>query len=371
MNQALEMHPAQVELAKVFSSISLLGPPMSDKLVRLTAHLFGPEEAAVAKHLPFYYPKPLEKIARKAKRDPEEIRPLLETMAKRRVIYGGAKGYSLLPLIPGMFEYLLLDGRDSEWHREYARLLNELFASGYTKKYNHGATPAVRNLPVQQAVAAQSRVADSDLISELIDRHATLAVLNVCQCRQSLHFIGKECRRAAPPDGCLVFGSFAESAASGGDGRFVSKEEMREVVAGRVEKKLVFFTGNVSPESRNVVCTCCDCCCHFLETVNHYGGQSLLAAPHYLARVDEALCKHCGKCSRACNTYAHTWVNKKHRYDVQKCLGCGLCLSGCKEKAIALVANPAYRPPAKSFATLGFKLFPAVLWGGLRTRLTR
>ena len=368
MKKTFEAHPAQVELAKRFSSVTLLGPPMGEKLVRLVAHLFSPEEAELARHLPAYYPRLLAKIAVKAGRRPEEIEPLLEALARRRVIYGGARGYSLLPLIPGMFEYMLMDGRDSDWHRQYARLLTDLFSTGYVRNYNTRSLPAVRNIPVQSVIENQSRVLDADRMEEMIDRHELMAVLNVCQCRQSLYFLGHECKRSSPQDGCLVFGSFARDTEAGGNGRRVSKPEMRAIVTERWEKKLVFLTGNVAPASPNAICTCCDCCCHFLETVNHYQGKALVAASHFLARVDETLCNHCGKCAQVCNTYAHTFADKQHAFDISKCIGCGVCLGSCKPQAIAMVENPAYQPPAQGFGRLGLRLFPAGALSALQAR---
>jgi NAD-dependent dihydropyrimidine dehydrogenase PreA subunit len=146
---------------------------------------------------------------------------------------------------------------------------------------------------------------------------------------------------------------------------------MKDIVAERWEKKLVFMTGNVAPGNSNAICTCCDCCCHGLEAVNHFHSAGILAAPHFLARVDEARCNNCGKCARACNTYAHTWENKKHQYDPAKCIGCGNCVSVCKELAISMAENPSYKPPSKSFTTLGLKLLPATAWSGLRAKLSR
>jgi len=371
MSENYDADPAQVKLARVFSSVLLMGPPMGRQLVELVAHLFSPEEAEVARHLPLYYPRPLRTISRKTGRPAEEILPLLEEMSRRRVIYGGEKGYSLLPLIPGMFEYLLMNGADSEWHREYARRLTELYGTGYVRKYATRSLPAVRNIPVQAAIEDKSRVADADLISEMIDAHTEFAVLNVCQCRQSISFSGGECKRAAPEDGCLVFGSFARASAGNGSGRMVEKEEMRDIVADRWEKKLVFLTGNVSPSSPNAICTCCDCCCHFLETVNHYGGGALLAAPHFKARVDTDLCDNCGKCARACNTGAHVMEAKVHYYHADKCIGCGACVDVCtKAKAITMVENPEYRPPSKDFRMLGLKLLPGFMMAGLKARFS-
>jgi len=371
MTGKFDAHPAQVELAKVFSSVRLLGPPMGDKVVKLVAHLFTPEEAEIAKHLPFYNPKPLEKIVRKSGRDPGLIKPILDEMARRRVIYGGDSGYSLLPLIPGMFEYLLMSGADSDWHRKYAELLNDMFSTGYMREYTSGAIPAVRNIPVQNVIEGKSRVVDADLMSEMIDRHDELAMLNVCQCRQSMHLAGHECKRATPQDGCLVFGSFAQSSVDSDSGRAVSKEEMRDIVTERWEKKLVFLTGNVSPSSPNAICTCCDCCCHFLETINNYGGKNLVAPPHYVVQVDDSLCDDCGRCSLVCNTYAHAYEDKKHYYDPAKCVGCGICVDSCKRDAIKMVENPSYKPPAKDFQRLGLKLLPTTALTGLKVKLSR
>ena len=127
MDKNFDAAPSQVALAKVFSSVTLLGPPMDDKLVGLIRHLFSPEEAEIAQHLPSYYPRTqqsLKKLAAKVGRAPEEILLLLEAMSKRRTIFKTKKGYALLPLIPGMFERMLIGGADSDWHKEYARMLN-------------------------------------------------------------------------------------------------------------------------------------------------------------------------------------------------------------------------------------------------------
>jgi len=362
--------PAQISLTRVFSSVRLIGPPSSDKLVELVCHLFNPEEAEIALHLPFYYPKSLAGIAKRAGKAPETIRPLLEKMAERRVIYGGQKGYSLLPLIPGMFEYILMNGSDSDWHREYGRLISELFATGYARDYAGRKAPAIRNIPIKSAIDDENRVAHAGLVDEMLDAHTDFAVLNVCQCRQSARFSGRECGRAAPEDGCLVFGSFAQNSEKRGNGRLVEREEMRDIVAERYAKKLVFLTANVAPESPNAICTCCDCCCHYLEYVNHYGGMVSLAEPRYKAVVDEELCNLCGECAGVCPTNAHT-VEDGHRFEPDKCIGCGHCVTECSVAAIFLRKNPAYQEPSRNLKRLGLRLLPGLSLAGLGAKLKR
>jgi ferredoxin len=374
MNQEVNdtrIHPDQLALARQFTSVRLIGPPMSEKLLELVCHLFSPEEASIAMHLPFYLPKVLQKIARRAGKKPEEIRSALETMAERRVIFSSEKGYALLPLIPGMFEYLLMDGRDSPWHRRYARLINGLYATGYTKEYSTTNSPLIRNIPVETVLEGSSRVVDTDLMSEMIEAHNKLAVLNVCQCRQSHVFSDHECRRSDTSDGCLIFGSFAQSIVERGSGRFVSREEMHEIVLKRWEKNLVFMSANLTPSSSNAICTCCDCCCHYMESINHFGGRVSLARPHFLAAVDETACNACGRCAKVCNTHAHSVKDKQHGYDIQKCIGCGLCIKACSKKAVSMIENPDYTPPSRGWLHLGLRTLPKSLIAQLRVAISR
>lgn len=364
-------HEEQVKLARVYTAIRLAGPPLNEELVRLVCHLFTPEEAGVARKLPFFTPRPLSVIARKARKPAEAIAPVLEAMAGKRVILRAEKGYALLPLVPGMFEYMLVNGVDTPWHREFARLFNQLFATGYVEHYTRTFAPATRIIPLQPPVDQQNMVVTASLMDEMIDCHDRFAVAGVCQCRQVRRFVGNECQRADNTDGCLVLGRFADALIKADSGRYVEKTEMREIVAERWEKGLVFFTGNVSPESPNVICTCCDCCCHFIETVNHYQGRNIVAPPALTAVVDEDICNHCGRCIKACNTHAHTLSDKTHCFDAEKCIGCGLCVSACPQGAIAMCENPEYRAPSKNFATLGAKLMPAVTATALRVKIKR
>lgn len=365
------IHAEHKKLAKVFSSVWLLGPPLSDRLLEIVSHLFTPKEAGLAVHLPYYIPRSVNTIARRAKMPPGKAAALLNTMAERRVILSAKRGYALLPLIPGMFEYLLMDGSDTPWHRRYARLINALYATGYTSGYNTRPSPVIRNIPLQSTVEQKSRVVDADLMSRMIASHEHMAVLNVCQCRQSGLFSGDPCRRASAEDGCLVFGSFALSAVEAGTGQRVNREEMHAIVRERWKKNLVFMAANLEPSNPNAVCTCCGCCCHYIESINHYGGRVSLAHPHFLARVDEDLCTGCGLCARVCNTNAHGLQDSVHVFDPEKCIGCGLCVEVCRQRAIIMEENPRYDPPSKSWMSFGMRILPVGVFSALKVMLGR
>lgn len=362
----------QEKLARRFSSVWLIGPPMGEELRALVCHLFTPEEARVALGLPSYLPKKVGPIARRAGVDAAEALPVLERLAARRVIFGGASGYSLMPLIPGIFEYFLMNGKQTPLHQGFGERITRLFSTGYVRDFlGWVKAPSIRNIPIEEHVEHRQAVADADLVEKLLAAHDTFAVLNVCQCRQSVAFAGGTCKRARVEDGCLLFGAFAQGVEAQGTGRPVSREEMRAIIRDRWERHLVLLTANVSHESPNAICTCCDCCCHGLETINHFGGMALMAEPRFKAVVDVAACTDCGRCLRACNTKAHAIADKKHRYDPTRCIGCAACLSACPEGAITLQENPLYNPPSETFSRLFIRLAPKVAAYVARASLIR
>ncbi len=378
---AAPIHDAQRALARRFSSVWLLGPPPGEGLDRLIAHLFTPDEAVLALELRPYRRRTAEEVARRTHRAVEEIRPLLEQMADRATIHGGSGGYMLLPIVPGMFEFLLMGGGDDAWYRTYAELFEGLFGTGYARAYTTTRVPAVRTvaatgtdvreIAIDRDLDTRSRVLDDDALLAILGAHTRFGVLNVCQCRQSRRMTGHRCRRAEPEDGCLIFGDFASSSIDRGRGRRIDRTEMCDLIERRREQRLVFLSGNVAPESPNVICTCCECCCHMLQLVNEWDGQRWLAPPLFRAAVDEARCDHCGLCRPACATRAHRVQRKVHTYHRDHCIGCGNCVGACPQGAIRLEPDPAYRPPSKTFERLGRRLAPAAGLALLRAHFGR
>lgn len=363
-------HPVYVELASMFSSVWVMGPPMSEKLVILVSCLFSLEEARVCRHLSFMYPKTKEHIARTSGIRPDMLAPVLEEMCRKRIIITVANRFMLYPLIPGIFEHLLRIDTAGAWHRAYAERINDLVDTGYLADYFSRPVNAIRNVPVQQAVEAESFIAETDLVSELMDSHEHFGVYHVCPCRNSMHLTGHACKRASRHDGCLTFGEFSLGIAREGNGRTVTREEMRDIVAERWDKNLVFFTSNVSRPAQTAICTCCDCCCRALKIHNSF-SKNLVAPPHAIAEVDESLCNSCGMCATVCNTYAHSLENKKHAYREELCVGCGNCVMACKRNAIRMKENISYRPPPKSYTRLIMSMIPPVLLTGVAMKLKR
>ncbi len=81
------------------------------------------------------------------------------------------------------------------------------------------------------------------------------------------------------------------------------------------------------------ICNCCSCCCAAMNA--HRNGTPMLASSGYLAEIDPALCRECGKCVKVCPFNALS-KNGSILVDSEKCMGCGVCMEACQYDAIHL-----------------------------------
>ena len=346
----------------------MIGPPANEKrLLSLLHHCFTPEEAAIAAELPlFYLPASLTRITKTLSMKEEVLKPFLDSMIRKGVIRGKRGGYALLPLFPGIFENVLLSGDESPWHREFVRLSSELFETGYIRRYLDSPAPVTRTIPVNKTLHYTNMQVNLDHMDRIITSHKLMAVLHNCQCRQAAHLKGEECRKAERTDGCLVFGRFAKIFIDRGSAQKVSRQSMSSIVQDRWGKNLTFFTGNVAHSNPNLICTCCDCCCHMLGQIINHDPRSIVTPPEFIAVVDEEKCVHCGKCISSCNLFAHSISDGKHAVKQTRCVGCGLCVLACSFGAITMRENPGYRKPSRNYVQLALKVVPGKLMSYMR-----
>ncbi len=113
-------------LAQRLDSLPNGFPPTPDGVeLRLLAHLFTPEEAALAARLRLTLESP-EQIARRLGGDPKALREQLKSMARRGLIAAGRMegglGYGLMPFVVGIYE-MQISRLDAETGAPVRRLL--------------------------------------------------------------------------------------------------------------------------------------------------------------------------------------------------------------------------------------------------------
>src|SRR5512137_149175 len=113
----------------------LTGPPVCDELVAFVQHLFTEEEASVVRHLGQFVGRTAADIAKAEHRPVDQIKPILQRLAlgKRAIAASGSAEttkYRLMPIMPGIFEMVLIGESPeslSPWHRRFAELFEALY----------------------------------------------------------------------------------------------------------------------------------------------------------------------------------------------------------------------------------------------------
>jgi Pyruvate/2-oxoacid:ferredoxin oxidoreductase delta subunit len=358
------------DAARVYSSTLLMGPPICDELIALVRHVYTEEEAGAVRHLHMVRGRTAAQVAKAEHRPVEQVEPVLRRLAneKRCIVEAGPEGkkrYHLLPVMPGMFEMVLIVCRPetlSDWHRRFIELFEALYETGYSLDYAGGpASRMVRFLPVNRAIEAHPLALPSDHLAAVLDQFEVFAV-GRCQCRMTAIAKGEGCGK--PLENCMVMGSWAQRGIDDGSLRAVSKQEALDIKREAEAHGMVNWVMNVESTKGQCSCSCCGCCCHAMRMVNEFNAPALSAPPHFLPSLDQAKCNSCGRCAKSCpmgaitvDTAAKTW---QHR--AERCIGCGLCAVACEQKrAIAMDAVPDYRLPYKSWFSMLSRNLPGML----------
>jgi len=373
---ALSPTPAHFRVMEHFSSPWLLGPAPSEKLLAMVLHLFTDEEADLVQHLSPLRPKSAGRVARLSGRSAEATGRILDFLAlTKRVIlaYGKPRKFTLLPIVPGTFEMALmtpdLSSRNS-WHKEFARLFEELWDEGYIVDYTKKVIPGIRYLPVSNIGTSLSSAWPSEKLEEILEPYADFAVGN-CQCRLAMILLEKGCGR--PLENCVVMGPGVRKFIERG---LMRKSDAYEVLALKREAEasgcVSWINNDIGGTPRgNSSCSCCGCCCHGMRSISQFNAPGLIAKPRFLPNFEPFHCIACGKCISACPMGALSLEAGKLSFDSARCIGCGLCVLSCPAKALSLAEVPGAAPHQSSRSSLFFDLVPGYITNAFRVWLRR
>lgn len=313
--------------------------------------LFNEEEAKIAINMTFF-PKPLKWIAEKSGVSEEKAKIHLESLANKGVIYAREKegkwGYALLPIMPGIFEFPYMKGKKTELLEK----LTPLWKSYLPKLAKEFGTPSMsfsRIIPVQEKIESVPGILTYEMLYQLIDRAKSTGIAH-CACRE----IEQKCN--AEREACMVFDETCDFLVNRGFARYLTKEEMKEKLREFDKAGLVHQVNN-SKDKLTFICNCCPCCCGLLRSLTELNNPYVLATSGFIPEVDREICKGCEICSQErCPMKAITIVNQVAHINPDKCIGCGLCVTGCPENALRLVRREKVSPPAENMKEMGMKI---------------
>ncbi len=179
------------QIMKHLSSPWLMGPPASDDLLELIMHLFTADEADLVQHLPPLRPRSAHKVARVSGRSVRNVRQVLDRLAftKMAILAAGEpRKYTILPIVPGIFEMALMTtdvATRNAWHKRFAELFECLWDKGYLMDYVGKGPPAIRYLPTGGLSRTLHAAWPSDRLEEVLEPYDLFAV-GTCQCRLAI-----------------------------------------------------------------------------------------------------------------------------------------------------------------------------------------
>jgi Pyruvate/2-oxoacid:ferredoxin oxidoreductase delta subunit len=376
------------------------------ELESLIMHMYTPEEALVVQHLYFLKGRTVKEIysTNKIGYSKKEIEEILNDLASRQLVFHYGQGqfddflihidnrmkqstypfdnpkppleYSLLPLLPGMFEYCLINGAANDEHKqELARRFETLHSAGYTSDWFmdkmqklKGRQKLSRYIPVEETVASPNYTTfPSDSLTEIFASTEKIAV-GICQCKQSKFYSGFTNCISSTMETCMVTGAFADHLVGKGMMRMIDRSEAIDIKVRANEEGLVTWGLNVGVHQSNMICSCCKCCCFLLQALIELNelnvpGAGIHVKPNYYPQQKENTnCVKCGRCVKYCPTNARKFVldslgNRLFvSVDANRCIGCGVCNVKCSQNILTMnrIKRPVHN--AKNYVELAAPL---------------
>ena len=354
-------------------NMSYVPVPIVPEFIDMLKVLYTKEEAWIAALLPpaFASAKTIAKLRRK---DPAVVEKTLLEMVKKRLLMEytdrGVQKFSLPPFVPGVAEFQLMSGEVTPQLVQFTKKFHNLSAKQnvFLGKLSEMGSSFGRVIPVNESVPSTQHVLVYEDARSIIKGAKKFAISH-CYCRMAKDVLGeKSCK--APRTICMSFDFPAEFLIRNKIGKEVDCDTMLKKLDLAEQHNLVHVTDNAQ-SGYSFMCHCCGCCCGFLTSLNVYNLKPPLVMSSWIIQWDGEKCVHCGKCSRACQLGALSWVNKNTLCNEERCIGCGVCVSVCPNEALRLVPRPDWEEPSPTYGDMVMAMFANRLRSGLRLPMKR
>lgn len=227
------------------------------------------------------------------------------------------KQYELPIFVPGSAEFMMMQEPLIEKFPQIAtffNLMTQLPLGGITQLVPPGgAGIGMHTIPVEKAIEMESTSVPVEHLSRWIDMYDKYGV-GQCSCRTQQRMRGEGSGEICG-EFCIGMGDMAEYLDDRGIGRYITKEEVYEILERAERHGYVHQITNIDGENKIVaICNCAPGVCNALRTSQLYNTPNLSASA-YRAHVEKEKCVACGKCVEVCPVGAAKLGQKLCRKD--------------------------------------------------------
>lgn len=328
---------------------SPISPKVTDDctLVKIYSKLMSQEDARIAMHLSAE-PESAGSLAQRIGKSVEEVAPVLEKLANNGVIFMVFREeplYCLIVFAPGTLEFSV---KKELFDLDLVRLHKQFIKEMEQQVYHKLPKGALRVIPVQESIKAQSRRLPYEEVERYIDEATDIAAAD-CMCRLANRMLGHGCDH--PYEGmCLWLGDYADFYERTGRGKRVTKEEAKAILKKAADSGLVHQM-MVVQEGAPYLCNCCGCCClGSLSIRKYFKSPDPALRSNYLPQIDTESCTGCETCIVYCQGDALQIEDGFAIVSEKQCLGCGVCAIHCPSDAIEMIPRKETIHPPKGLA---------------------
>jgi NADPH-dependent glutamate synthase beta subunit-like oxidoreductase len=267
------------------------------------------EMAAIALKMKKRVPVTAPVLAKRCGMSVEKLEEILKEMSIVGIIEYNwenekrEKQYMLPMYVPGCAEFMNMNKELVEAHHEVADFFHDMSRlplEGLTEMVPLGGSGiGMHVIPVEKAIESCQEAVDVEKISYWLKKYEGKYSVGACSCRRARRIRGEGCGHLED-DICIGVGDMADYCVETGKGRYVTYDEVMEILKRAEDNGLVHQITNIDGEDKIfAVCNCCNCSCFALRTSQLFNTPNMSRSA-YVARVDKDKCVACGQCVEYC-----------------------------------------------------------------------
>ena len=351
---------------------SWYGVPDADILLPYVAARYTPEEALLLTGMPFV-PKTLAELSNLTGISVDELRPKLDALAAKGLVYKQAKENKeryYLNDIFFIYRGFGWPGRRDEYDLSVGPLQHKYLTGGLMSTWQNVKEKGLRVLPIEVTIEDTSGVLPYEEVLKILDKVEYFTVSH-CPCRHANNLDPDSPDCKYPTEVCLHFDKLGHYIVENGMGREINRQETEEILKRCAELGLIHGISN-QQEKPDTICNCCRDCCIWFLALNKYGHDGSLTPSNFRVTLNQSTCLGCGLCVKRCPMEAlnlldepsaqgrkttvtgkdgkqREFANKTGKVanlNPERCIGCGVCAYKCPSQSLTLTRNSVeHHPP--------------------------